>query len=655
MKIKSVSIEGLHNVKRKTYSFDGKATYLHGPNGAGKSTVLNAIQLALLGYIPGTAKNNSSVMLHSNCPEIRVSVELEKDDGSECVITRSIKRKGSSASQSLTVNDPDKGSIDDEDYVKSILGSFDLPIFDWAEFTGLTSNKMKDWFIQFIPGMNEDVDWRAELEKALPCRLIYDKEAVNATACRINDEIDKELSAVEQVSEANALLKQDLSYYKAALKERENTLNGLMDLDFGDKSADDVCNEIKDMDRELTDLKAAKSSKELSLKELTRDYKNRLHYEAEIERLQSAIPSYEEARKLEEEGKELQGVKKSALESVPSFEAEKESLTELIKNAEEAFIKLQVESKSLESVINSDGTCPYTTDPCDSIKILKTEYEEKCKRIKTDMETVGIQAEDLKSKLSNVQTSLMESKQKAAQAESRMTQIDQILSKRTEVMQKVQKIEDDALSFDRPYVTEDQIEGVKKEIGELSDKILVLNVQRNALEDKLNQSKAVERLTKEKYKLQERVDVFKSWVDLTGPNGLQSELSSGGFKSLEENLTKNLQRTFGSDVSCKFNVTSKANSFSFGIERGDQYIPYAVLSTGEKTLYAFALLNYISGSSGSSLKLVMMDDFFDHLDPERFKSLMSVVSESDDDVQIIMAGVAPCELDSVKTIEIGQR
>ena len=653
MKIKSVSIEGLHNVKRKTYSFDEKATYLHGPNGAGKSTVLNAIQLALLGYIPGTAKNNSSVMLHSNCPEIRVSVELEKDDGSECVVTRSIKRKGSSASQSLTVNDPNKGSIDDEEYVKRILGSFDLPIFDWAEFTGLTSNKMKDWFIQFIPGMNEDVDWMAELEKALPCRLIYDKGVVNATACRINDEIDKELSAVEQVSEANALLKEDLSYYKAALKERESTLNGLMGLDFGDRSADDVCNEIESMDREIMNLEVSKSNKEHSLEELTRDYKNRLHDEAEIERLQSSIPSYEEAQKLEKEGKDLQNVKKSALESVPSLEEEKESLTDRIKNSEESFIKLQVEAKSLESVLNSDGTCPYTTDPCDSIKILKTEYEEKYNRIKLDMETVSGRVQDLKRRISDVQASLMESKQKAAQAESRMNEIDHVLSKRTEVMNKVQKIEDDALLFDRPYVTEDQIEGVKKDISELSDKILVLRVQRNALKDKLNQSKAVERLTKEKYKLQEKVDVFKSWVDLTGPNGLQSELSSGGFKSLEESLTEDLQKTFGSDVQCKFNVTSKANSFSFGIERNDQYIPYAVLSTGEKTLYAFALLNCIARSSGSSLKLVMMDDFFDHLDPERFKSLMSVVSESDDDVQIIMAGVAPCELESVKTIEIG--
>ena len=61
MQIKSVEIKGMRNVVHKTYEFDD-VTYLVGPNGAGKSTVLNAIQLALLGYIPGTEKRNSSIM-----------------------------------------------------------------------------------------------------------------------------------------------------------------------------------------------------------------------------------------------------------------------------------------------------------------------------------------------------------------------------------------------------------------------------------------------------------------------------------------------------------------------------------------------------------------------------------------------------------------
>ena len=154
MRIGSVTIEGLRGTKRRTYNFD-QATYLHGPNGSGKSTVLNAVQLALLGYIPGTAKKPADIMAHANGPEIRVSVDLVQDDGNVITVTRSVKRKGTGATMSVNVS-PD---VD----LDKLLGNSKLPIFDWSEFTSMTSNKLKDWFIGFVPGMNDEVDWRSEL------------------------------------------------------------------------------------------------------------------------------------------------------------------------------------------------------------------------------------------------------------------------------------------------------------------------------------------------------------------------------------------------------------------------------------------------------------------------------------------------------------
>ena len=39
----------------------GEIVGLLGPNGAGKTTIIQAIQLALLGYIPGTDKNKTAI------------------------------------------------------------------------------------------------------------------------------------------------------------------------------------------------------------------------------------------------------------------------------------------------------------------------------------------------------------------------------------------------------------------------------------------------------------------------------------------------------------------------------------------------------------------------------------------------------------------
>ena len=60
MEVKSVTIEGMHNATRKHYDL-GSLSYLYGKNGSGKTTVMQAVQLALLGYIPGTNKRTSDI------------------------------------------------------------------------------------------------------------------------------------------------------------------------------------------------------------------------------------------------------------------------------------------------------------------------------------------------------------------------------------------------------------------------------------------------------------------------------------------------------------------------------------------------------------------------------------------------------------------
>ena len=103
MYIRSVTIEGMRNVKYKKYELS-QLVYLHGPNGAGKSTVLNAIQLCLLGYIPGTAKSNAAIMEHANGNRIEVTVELaDADWGVQTMeLTRTFERKGRTVTSNFT-------------------------------------------------------------------------------------------------------------------------------------------------------------------------------------------------------------------------------------------------------------------------------------------------------------------------------------------------------------------------------------------------------------------------------------------------------------------------------------------------------------------------------------------------------------------------
>ena len=75
-----------------------------------------------------------------------------------------------------------------------------------------------------------------------------------------------------------------------------------------------------------------------------------------------------------------------------------------------------------------------------------------------------------------------------------------------------------------------------------------------------------------------------------------------------------------------------------------QWMPQMILSNPIRAS-TFALMSYIAKHSNSDIRLVMMDDFFDHLDSVKFDMLLNVMSEDSEDVQIIMAGVVPCYSD----------
>ena len=148
MKIKSVRIVGMHKADDITYVFNNMA-YLYGPNGVGKSTVLEAIQLAILGYIPGTDKNKTAIFKHCGNGR-KMSVCVTFDNGNYiareyCRTSKGITEDVKSCPSGLTSSD--------------ILGSIELPVLDFNQFIGMTANKMKDWFVSFLPNQDTPIDW----------------------------------------------------------------------------------------------------------------------------------------------------------------------------------------------------------------------------------------------------------------------------------------------------------------------------------------------------------------------------------------------------------------------------------------------------------------------------------------------------------------
>lgn len=147
--IKSIRIIGMHNVEDRTYTFNEVMNYFVGPNGAGKSTILNAIQLALLGYIPGTAKQTSQIMKHANGPIMDVTLTLSSN-GNDVSIQRRWTNTGKTIKTTIIVTP----SAYSEYHIKSLVQQMEMPIFNFSDFVGMTANKMKEWFINYLPSSN---------------------------------------------------------------------------------------------------------------------------------------------------------------------------------------------------------------------------------------------------------------------------------------------------------------------------------------------------------------------------------------------------------------------------------------------------------------------------------------------------------------------
>jgi DNA repair exonuclease SbcCD ATPase subunit len=132
---------------------------------------------------------------------------------------------------------------------------------------------------------------------------------------------------------------------------------------------------------------------------------------------------------------------------------------------------------------------------------------------------------------------------------------------------------------------------------------------------------------------------YKAWVKATDVNGLQTEIMKQPFNQLADKMTGYIQTMYGrDDIKAYFYVSSKANSFSFGMIRDNKYMSYDLLSSGEKCLYTLALMICIIDNSKSPLKVVLLDDALDNLDDVAIENTFTALKNITN-IQFILAGV----------------
>lgn len=605
MRIESITIEGMHKLNRPTtYTFEDM-NYIFGTNGAGKSTILQAIQLALLGYIPGTNKKVGDIFKHSCGRKMEITLNL-----SDGVSIRKCWEKNAK-SISYTEDITPEGME-----LSTIIGNAELPILDFGGFMGLSSNMLKAWFINFLPKLDSKFDWNAELDQASLTADVVELDPEFRT--QISEKLSKiKTSGVDAVIEANQIIKDMLSSEKQNLAMIDG---GIRSLIFYDDAASSNYNiEIDNINQQLSQISALRTKAVEDKSKLeTYNYLKSQQMETKLS-----------AETLDEDEEyistcQLLDYYKNTIETLKkNIEELKQENSEL----KDGCSDISAKTASYQKTLSSQGICPYSKAPCDTIR-------DSLKDIQKTVDDLNAQKFNLLDRRVKIEQKLIELE---ANLESAKNQ--EIIN-----THKIQKLSE-------AYRQRDEIEQRLSEIvpdsnmDDILDSIFQYDQQAEALRVKLSHciankkyDETIDKFTNKKLTIQNHVDILNVWAKYTDANNLQTKVAMEPFADLEVKVDKYLTTLFHEDVKFRTELSTKANSFSFGIMRNSTYIPYELLSSGEKTLVAFSIMLYIASATTGTLKLVMVDDMLDHLDSENVYTLFERLSEVEG-IQIITAGV----------------
>lgn len=587
MNITSVTIEGMHRIDRKTYHFNN-LNYLYGDNGAGKSTVLQAIQLALLGYIPGMNKTKEAIFRHSNHHTMAVTLELN-DKGIPITIRRVWTGSKSKLQSTVSI-------IPDTYNIKEIIGDLELPIFNFNEFINMTANKLKDWFISFLPKSENELDWEKILKEGMGDVCISDKELLPSL---IQYGKTLEVTGVDAVRNMNAHMKSLLSYKESELKRVQHTIQSLIfydDADLSDATIEDIQSKLQSLNAVKIDAMG---------NSMIRDQRDAL--ESRIADIHLSADSYMEDvdyQKADEEVKSITNRIDDILEEKYALSSKK--------------IKLNASINVRMSVVKGNGICPFTSTECSSIKEIVDKYN-------TEIVYAQKQIEEICNALNDLDK-----------------EYNQLASRKTVCMRTMEDLQRQYAEYDdikRRLSELPETDGTDVDISFIDSEIAALTDKSIKLQANAKYNELIDNLTSEKYVIEQSIIALKTWIKLTDANNLQTAMMEAPFEAFADELNEYLPILFSSDsISAKFNMSSKANSFTFGITRDGNYIPFDLLSSGEKCLYTLALMMSIIKDSTSSLKVLMIDDMLDHLDDTHINTLFDSLKDMTD-IQMIFAGV----------------
>lgn len=607
MKINKITIQGMHGViAPKTYNLNDH-NYFYGKNGAGKSTILQAIQLALLEYIPGYDKTSKSIYQHSNSKSMIVTLEL-LDRDNIIRIERSWTKVGESIKSDNTISGTTM-KIDD------IVNELILPVYDFNDFMKLSSNKMKEWFLEFLPSQSVKIDWDSELTN-VTMNYPHSQEIKDNILKRIM-QLNKD--GKELIVEVHSYIKELISYTKAQVDSIQNTIKELVRYDDAPiKSAEQL---REDLNR---------------LNELKIDRERWLVNKERNQTIQTQLNWYEQTYSSDTLMNDPKYIKcqneiEAARSKIHALNEQQPGLKNKIDELNQNVINLQIELNANKQIIDTDGICP----------LCKSHIEHLVENAKNEVAKLQAQFDDKYRELQSLKGQYENNKSKLLVLDK---QFNEAVHRATEVGNGYNEIQNLRAELKDVEDRDDLDTNYDDMIKELTDDLIKIEANNKYAE-------LVTKLTGNKIIAENELDVLKELKKLTDVNGLQTKaIAESPFKILKEKMDELLVAVFGPSYRSHFIEDGKSNSFDFGVIIDNNYVSYTTLSSGEKCMFTLAFTVALLSLSDCEIKVILVDDLFDHLDKDNANKLFTSLYNMKDSIQTVFAGVN--KPDNIEAIEI---
>ncbi|WP_157729543.1 AAA family ATPase [Tumebacillus algifaecis] len=678
------------NFKGSTSNFPlSKKTVLVGPNGSGKTTHVQALNAAMLGYIPGNGKQPGDTFKMSSDQQI-MSAGLELDNGFGFI--RSFERTLKSSkgvkkpfySQSIELS-PSRGEQTETERKARIaeeVGSLSM-MLDFSAFTEMTASGRRD-FIYSLAGGEEGEGWNKQrINSYLQEQIgkIDDPDLAKELANAVDDALgfyEDTMTIDEGLAAMKGFVERELSVSKDKAKNAAGAI----------KTLTQQKNELQETDRnldvnkrELADLREQLLKTE---KQLAADREKKKAIDRRTARLNEVAALIERQQAVEKQptdqvDKQIAELEEAMDHSDDSTEHRTlvEKKTELatrindtqqkIGHARQERSRLIAERGSIQSTLdtiqNNAGVCVIQNlikcpkDFSSYVVHAQQQVAQKDEEIaafneseramlqalsqeNAEMAEIEQRMNSIMSRVNQRQRENAQRQQQIKQLQAQKSSIQQAEEKRLgdlqRAMQEQQDLRDQPIEAIAPLdMLEAQITNLGPRMKELAEKVEQQSDVRNKIQ---NIQQAI--LTNQVSEIKKKA--FEKLNEALGPKGVQGEIVKTMLDPMRADIEVNL-RAIGIGAEIFFQTESDTGQevFDFGWQIGEERRMFDALSTGQQIMTLIAFLVAVIERAKPPVRVLALDNI-ENLDGTNLRNLFTGLDALADKLDnIIVAGVLP--------------